>query len=42
MVTADLFRQAMGNWCTGVTIVATAGNGGKPYGLTAVRSHRYH
>src|SRR6186713_2942851 len=35
MVTADLFRQAMGNWCTGVTIVATAGNGGKPYGLTA-------
>ena len=35
MVTADLFRQAMGNWCTGVTIVATAGHGGKPYGLTA-------
>ena len=34
MVTADLFRQAMGNWGTGVTIVATSGDGGKPYGLT--------
>jgi len=34
MVTADLFRQALGNWGTGVTIVATSGDGGKPYGLT--------
>ena len=34
MVTADLFRQALGNWGTGVTIVATSGTDGKPYGLT--------
>ena len=34
MVTGDLFRQALGNWGTGVTIVATSGNEGKPYGLT--------
>lgn len=34
MVTADLFRQALGNWATGVTIVATPGVDGKPYGLT--------
>ena len=34
MVTADLFRQLMGNWATGVTIVATPGKDGKPYGLT--------
>jgi flavin reductase (DIM6/NTAB) family NADH-FMN oxidoreductase RutF len=34
MVTGDLFRQAMGNWGTGVTIVATSGTEGKPYGLT--------
>ena len=34
MVTADLFRQALGNWGTGVTIVSTSGDGGKPYGLT--------
>jgi 4-hydroxyphenylacetate 3-hydroxylase, reductase component len=34
MVTADLFRQAMGNWGTGVTIVSTAGRDGQPYGLT--------
>lgn len=34
MVTAELFRQALGNWGTGVTIVATSGNEGKPYGLT--------
>ena len=34
MVTADLFRQALGNWGTGVTIVATSGMEGKPYGLT--------
>ena len=34
MVTADLFRQLLGNWATGVTIVATPGKDGKPYGLT--------
>lgn len=34
MVTGDLFRQALGHWGTGVTIVATSGNEGKPYGLT--------
>ena len=34
MVTADLFRKALGNWGTGVTIVATSGTDGKPYGLT--------
>jgi flavin reductase (DIM6/NTAB) family NADH-FMN oxidoreductase RutF len=34
MVTADLFRQVLGNWGTGVTIVATPGREGKPYGLT--------
>ena len=34
MVTADLFRQALGNCGTGVTIVATSGTDGKPYGLT--------
>lgn len=34
MVTADLFRQVLGNWGTGVTIVATPGKDGKPYGLT--------
>ena len=34
MVTPDLFRQCLGNWGTGVTIVATPGKDGKPYGLT--------
>ena len=34
MVTADLFRQVMGHWGTGVTIVSTSGKDGKPYGLT--------
>lgn len=34
MVTADLFRQALGNWGTGVTIVSTSGKDGQPYGLT--------
>ena len=34
MVTPDLFRQALGNWGTGVTIVATPGTDGRPYGLT--------
>jgi flavin reductase (DIM6/NTAB) family NADH-FMN oxidoreductase RutF len=34
MITADLFRQILGNWGSGVTIVATPGAAGKPYGLT--------
>ena len=34
MVSADLFRQALGNWATGVTIVSTTGKDGAPYGLT--------
>ena len=34
MISADLFRQVLGNWGTGVTIVATPGKDGKPYGLT--------
>ena len=34
MVTADLFRQVLGNWGTGVTIVSTSGTDDKPYGLT--------
>jgi flavin reductase (DIM6/NTAB) family NADH-FMN oxidoreductase RutF len=34
MMTPDLYRQLMGNWGTGVTIVSTPGNDGKPYGLT--------
>jgi flavin reductase (DIM6/NTAB) family NADH-FMN oxidoreductase RutF len=34
MVTADLFRQLLGTWGTGVTIVSTEGRDGKPYGLT--------
>ena len=34
MVIADLFRQILGNWGTGVTIVSTPGRDGKPYGLT--------
>ena len=34
MVTGDLFKQALGNWGSGVTIVATSGHEGRPYGLT--------
>ena len=34
MITADLFRQILGNWATGVTIVSTSGTDGRPYGLT--------
>lgn len=34
MISADLFRQIMGNWATGVTVVSTPGKDGKPYGLT--------
>ena len=34
MVTPELFRQVLGNWGTGVTIVATQGRNGQPYGLT--------
>jgi len=34
MVTKDLFRQLLGNWASGVTIVATPGTDGRPYGLT--------
>jgi flavin reductase (DIM6/NTAB) family NADH-FMN oxidoreductase RutF len=33
MVTADLFRQVMSNWASGVTVV-TANGEGTPYGLT--------
>jgi flavin reductase (DIM6/NTAB) family NADH-FMN oxidoreductase RutF len=34
MVTPDLFRQILGNWASGVSIVATSGRDGRPYGLT--------
>jgi flavin reductase (DIM6/NTAB) family NADH-FMN oxidoreductase RutF len=34
MIGADVFRQIMGHWASGVTIVATPGKDGKPYGLT--------
>ena len=34
MISPDLYRQLMGNWGTGVTIVSTSGTDGKPYGLT--------
>jgi flavin reductase (DIM6/NTAB) family NADH-FMN oxidoreductase RutF len=34
MITADLYRQVMGNWGTGVTIVTTSDPDGNPYGLT--------
>ena len=34
MVTSDQFRQAMGNFATGITIVTTRDGNGKPYGLT--------
>ena len=34
MVTSDQFRQVMGNFATGITVVTTRDAGGKPYGLT--------
>src|SRR6266498_3806492 len=34
MVTSDQFRQVMGNFATGITVVTTRGPNGKPYGLT--------
>jgi flavin reductase (DIM6/NTAB) family NADH-FMN oxidoreductase RutF len=34
MVTSDKFRQVMGNFATGITVVTTLDKGGKPYGLT--------
>src|SRR5262249_9120324 len=34
MVASDLFRQVMGNFATGITIVTTRDAKGKPYGLT--------
>jgi flavin reductase (DIM6/NTAB) family NADH-FMN oxidoreductase RutF len=34
MVAPDTYRQAMGNWGTGVTIVTTTDPEGVPYGLT--------
>jgi len=34
MVTPDLFRQVMGNFATGITVVTTNDVHGRPYGLT--------
>ena len=34
MVTPDLFRQVMGNFATGITVVTTRDSNGNPYGLT--------
>jgi len=34
MVTPDLFRQVMGNFATGITVVTTRDGNGNPYGLT--------
>jgi flavin reductase (DIM6/NTAB) family NADH-FMN oxidoreductase RutF len=34
MVTSDKFRQVMGNFATGITVVTTLDKAGKPYGLT--------
>jgi len=34
MITPDLYRQVMGNWGTGVTVVTTKDDKGQPYGLT--------
>jgi len=34
MITTDLYRQVMGNWGTGVTVVTTNDQNGRPYGLT--------
>ena len=34
MVTSDHFRQVMGSFATGITVVTTRDSGGQPYGLT--------
>src|SRR5437773_8286477 len=34
MVTSDSFRQVMGNFATGITVVTTREAKGNPYGLT--------
>ena len=34
MVNSDQFRQVMGNFATGITVVTTKDRSGKPYGLT--------
>ena len=34
MVTSDLFRQVMGDFATGITVVTTRDAAGNPYGLT--------
>ncbi len=34
MITSDKFRQVMGNFATGITVVTTLDQDGKPYGLT--------
>ncbi len=34
MVTPDLFRQLLSNWTTGITVVTTLDQAGRPYGLT--------
>src|SRR5688572_22285927 len=34
MVTSDKFRQVMGSFATGITVVTTMDRKGKPYGLT--------
>jgi 3-hydroxy-9,10-secoandrosta-1,3,5(10)-triene-9,17-dione monooxygenase reductase component len=34
MITSDQFRQVMGNFATGITVVTTKDIEGKPYGLT--------
>src|SRR5438552_16728680 len=34
MISTDLYRQVMGNWGTGVTVVTTRDKNGQPYGLT--------
>jgi flavin reductase (DIM6/NTAB) family NADH-FMN oxidoreductase RutF len=34
MVNADQFRQVMGNFATGITVVTTRDSSGNPYGLT--------
>ena len=34
VVTSEKFRQVMGNFATGITVVTTVGKDGKPYGLT--------
>ena len=34
MVTSDQFRQVMGSFATGITVITTRDQDGKPYGLT--------